>query len=151
MRKNLLIDLNSIACYFGVPTSKGASNEPGQNNLFAGHGIPARVRIPQMRHTLSRRLQDQELFMHGSIFMHELRAIDPSRKSARYRNMLAVHATKTLSHGHPRLDIQKHIGRRQRKSRLAYLCRLFPSIDPLGQGIVSSFLPLMIKSIRLQV
>ena len=31
--KNLLIDLNSNACYFGVPTNKGASNEHGQNNF----------------------------------------------------------------------------------------------------------------------
>ena len=31
--KNLLIDFNSIACYFGVPIDKGASNEHRQNYL----------------------------------------------------------------------------------------------------------------------
>ncbi len=55
MQKNLLIDLNSNTCYFGVPTNKGASNEHGQNDFFSSHGIPATLRIPQMCCALPRR------------------------------------------------------------------------------------------------
>ncbi len=134
--QNLLIDLNSIACYFGVPTSKGASNEHGQNNFFSSHGILATVRIPQMCCALSRRLQSAKFFMHGSIFMHGLRAIDLSREPARHRVMLAIHATETLSHGHPRSGLTQYIGQRQQPARLANLRRFCPSVDPLGQGTI---------------
>src|SRR3990167_5074648 len=118
--KNLLIDLNSIACYFGVPTNKGASNEHGQNYFFSSDGIPAFVRISKMCYALQRRLQDSKLFMHGSIFVHGLCTIDLSRKFTRHRIMFAIHAIKTLSHGYSWSNIKKHVSRCQRKSRLAY-------------------------------
>src|SRR3990167_10440927 len=97
--KNLLIDLNSMACYFGVPVKKGASNEHGQNNFFSSHGILASLRIPQMRPALSGRLQSAKFFVYGSIFMHGFCAINLPRKFTRYRIMPAIHATETLPHG----------------------------------------------------
>ena len=124
MSENLLIDLNLIACYFGVPTDKGASNEHRQNYFFSGHGILATLRIPQMCCAIPRRLQGAKIFMYGSIFMHGFCATDLSRKPARHHGMFTIHATKTLSHGHPGLNIQKHISRRQQSTRLAYLRRL---------------------------
>ncbi len=53
-----LIDFNSMPCYYDVLTKKGASYEHGQNYFFSSDGIPASIRIPQMRPTLSGRLQD---------------------------------------------------------------------------------------------
>src|SRR3989338_10311316 len=127
--KNLLIDFNSIACYFGVPISKGASNEHGQNNFFSSYGILASLRIPQMRPALSGRLQGAKFFVHGSIFMHGFFAINLPRKFARYRILSAVHAAETLPHGHPRPGLPQHISQRQQSARLAYLCRLRDDSD----------------------
>src|SRR3990167_8933112 len=127
--KNLLIDLNSIACYFGVPINKGASNEHGQNDFFSSHGIPAYLRIPQMRPALSGRLQGAKFFVHGSIFMHGLCAINLPRKFARYRILSAVHAAETLPHGHPWPGLPQHVSQRQQSARLAYLCRLRAGSD----------------------
>jgi len=135
--KNLLIDLNSIACYFGVPTNKGASNEHGQNDFFSSHGIPAYLRIPQMRPALSGRLQGAKFFVHGSIFMHGLCAINLPRKFARYRILPAVHAAETLPHGHPRPGLPQHISQRQQSARLAYLCRLRAGSDPSSPRTLS--------------
>src|SRR3989338_8176729 len=137
MKKNLLIDLNTPACYFGVPISKRASNEHGQNDFFSSHGIPTTTRIPQMCCALPGRSQNQEFFVYGSIFMYELCTINLSRESARYPIMLAIHATKTLSHGYSWHDIQKYIGRCQRESRLAYLRRLRASSDPSSPWTLS--------------
>ena len=128
--KNLLIDLNSIACYFGVPTSKGASNEHGQNYFFSGYGIPASLRIPQMCYAISRRLQSDKFFMPGSIFMHGFCAIDLSREFTRYRIVFAIYAAKTLPHGVSGVDFPQHISQRQQSTRLAHLCRLRAGSDP---------------------
>src|SRR3990167_4010837 len=126
--KNLLIDLNSIACYFGVPTNKGASNEHGQNDFFSSHGIPAYLRIPQMHPALSRRLQGAKFFVHGSIFMHGLCAInlpacaffkaDRSREFTRHRIMPAIYATKALSHGPSWSSLPQHIRSEEHTSEL---------------------------------
>src|SRR3989338_4403766 len=97
--KKFLIDLNSMPCYFDVPTIKGASYEHGQNHLFSSNVILTFVRIPQMRPEISGRLQSTKFFMHGSIFMYGFRAIDLSRKFARYRIMLALHATELYHMG----------------------------------------------------
>src|SRR3989338_9019667 len=76
----LLIDFNS-PCYYDVLTyKKGASYEHGKNYFLSSDGIPASLRIPQMRSRLSRRLQDTKFFMYGSIFKHGFRATDISAK-----------------------------------------------------------------------
>gem|GEM_PF-905692 len=128
----VLIDLNLLACYFGAPT-KGATHEHRQNRFLSSYGIPARLRIPKMRSSLSGRLQSQKLFVYGSIFVHGLCLAHLSRKSSRHRIMSQVDAPQTLSHGHPQQNLQEHPVRCQRKSRLAYLCRLRPDFDPPGQ------------------
>ena len=56
-----------MPCYYDVLTKKGASYEHGQNYFFSSNGILASIQIPQMRPTLSGRLQDSKLFVHGSI------------------------------------------------------------------------------------
>ena len=134
--KNLLIDLNSIACYFGVPTI-GAFNEHGQNNFFSSHGIFTNIRIPQMCRTISRRLQSTELFMHGSIFMYGFCTINLSRKFARYRIVSEIHATEALSHGHSRSSLSQYISQRQQSTRLAYLCRLLAGSNSSSPRTVS--------------
>src|SRR3990167_6773640 len=110
--KNKLIDLNRLACYFGAPT-RGAANELRQNRLFSAHGIPARLRIPQMCQTLQRRLQDQKFFLHGSISLHGLCAADLSRESARHRSVSQVDALPTLSHGNSLPSVPQHAFKRQ--------------------------------------
>ncbi len=61
-----LIDFNSMPCYYDVLTKKGASYEHGQNYFFSSDGIPASIRIPQMRPTLSGQLQDAKLFVRST-------------------------------------------------------------------------------------
>src|SRR3989339_2129834 len=97
--KILLIDFISTPCYYDVLTSKGASYEHGKNYFLSSDGIPASLRIPQMRSTLSRRLQGTKFFMYGSIFKHGFRATDISRKFTRYRIVPTLYAPKTLSYG----------------------------------------------------
>src|SRR3989339_786790 len=135
--KILLIDFISTPCYYDVLTSKGASYEHGQNYFFSSDGIPASLRIPQMRPALSRRLQGAKFFVPGSIFMHGLRATDISRKFTRHRILPAIHADETLSHGFSRFNIKKHISRCQQSARLAYLCRPRPGLDSSRQEIIS--------------
>src|SRR3989338_2797195 len=126
--QNDLIDFNPGLCYFDAPT-KGANNEHGQNCFFSSHGVLAALRIPQMRRALSRRLQGQKFFLHGSIFMHGLRPINLSRKPARYRILSSVHAKQTLSYGHSCSSVTQHAFECKQPKRLAYLCRLRASVN----------------------
>src|SRR3989338_2550170 len=131
-----VIDLNSFLCYFGA-SSKGAANEYRQNCFFSSDGIPASARIPQMCRALSRRLQSQKFFMHGPILMHGLRAINLSRKSARYPSLPTIHADKTLSHGYSWSSVTQHSCECEQSTGLAYLCRLCASINSYCQRFVS--------------
>src|ERR1044072_2404925 len=106
MQEKLLIDLKSNFCYFGAP-NQGATNEYRQNNFFSNPGIPTSIRISQMCRALSRRLQSQKFFMHGSIFMPGFCSINLSRKFTRYRIVSDVHAKQTLSYGLSQSNIQK--------------------------------------------
>ena len=136
MQENLLIDLKLDFWYFGAPDNKGAINEYRQNSFFSNYGILASIRIPQMCRTISGRLQDQNFFVHGSIFVHVFCAINLSRKFARHRIMFAINEQQALSHGYSRFHFQKHLGRCQRKSRLEYLRRLCPSANSSGQKFI---------------
>src|SRR3989338_3338176 len=129
MTKNIFLDLNLPAYYCDV-FQQGASNEYGQDNFFSSHGIPADVRIPQMRRALSRRTKDTELFLSRSVFEHSLRAVDVSRESSRYRVLFALNVRASVPHGLPGKNFPEHAGRCKRKTRLAYLRRLRDGSDP---------------------
>src|SRR6266496_3303794 len=122
MTKILFFDLNVPTCYCDA-FQQGASNEYGQNNFFPGHGIPADVRIPQMRRTLPWRTKDVELFLSRSVFEHGLRSVNISREFARHRILSALDVWTPVSHGFPGKNFQEHAGRCKRKSRLAHLRR----------------------------
>src|SRR3989338_1214044 len=129
MTKNIFFDLNLPACYCDA-FQQGASNEYGQNNLFPSHGIPADVRIPQMRRTLSWRTKNIKILMSRSVFEHSLRAVDVSREPSRYRVLFALNVRASVSHGLQGKDFPEHAGRCKRKTRLANLRRLCDDSDP---------------------
>src|SRR3989338_1423036 len=119
--QNVFIDFNSLSCYFGA-LYKGALNEHWENRFFSSHGIFALVRIPQMRRTLSWRLQSQKFYLHGSIPVSCLRATDISGKPARYRSVHAFHAEQAISYWYPRPCFAQHVIEREQPEGLAYLC-----------------------------
>src|SRR5208283_5397524 len=56
-------------------------------------------------------------------FEHELRAVNVSRESSRYRILSALDVRTPVSHGFPGKNFSEHIGRYERKPRLAHLRR----------------------------
>src|SRR3990167_2132487 len=131
MTKILFFDLNVSTCYCDA-FQQGASNEYRQNNFLPGHGIPADVRIPQMRRTLSWRTKNIEFLLFRSVFEHGLRAVDVARESSRYRVLSALDVRTPVSHGFPGKNFQEHAGRCERKSRLAHLRRPCDDLDSQG-------------------
>src|SRR5450432_2884400 len=89
------------------------------NSLRPGDGAFSRLRVSEMRHSLRRRFWKAQLFLLRSVSLSRLRAIDLSRKLARYRSLPAFGARQALSHGLPRSHLALHPGRRQRVRRLA--------------------------------
>ena len=82
-----------------------------------------RTQIPPMRSSLRRRTTCADLLLLGSVPLHGLRAIDLSREPARHRDLPACAWQQTLPRRHSRQPLAQHAGRRQRKTRLAHLCR----------------------------
>src|SRR3990167_7270899 len=131
-RKMSVIDLK-LPLQFGhsyfLTTQEGVAYEYRKNDFLSGNGFPTAERIPQMCQTIPRRLQSNELFMLGSVSLDSLCPAYLQGESPRYRNLSSVDQKETLSYGFSRSRFPQYAGRRQRKPRLAYLCRLCSSTD----------------------
>jgi hypothetical protein len=90
INKKLFIDLKyfSSECHSLVLNSEGMVDEFWKNDIFSDYGVPADIRIPTVRRTIFRQLQNQKLFMLGSISEHGIRAAYLQRKSERYTSVL---------------------------------------------------------------
>ena len=124
--KKLFIDLKyfSFGCHSLVLNYEEMADEYWKNDIFSDHGLPAGIRIPTARRAIFRQLQNQNLFMLGSISKHGIRAAYLQRKPARYTSVLVCGKTKDLSYGHSGKDFPQHTGPCQSDKRLAHLRRL---------------------------
>src|SRR5450759_1319982 len=86
-------------------------------------GMVAEIRIRQMRRTISRKPLRQIADLLQAVLDDGICSTHLSGKSARHRNMFAGRGKQALSCWDLQSRAQKHLGRCQRKSRLAYLRR----------------------------
>jgi hypothetical protein len=119
-----------------ITDRKGMANALRTNHFLSVNELSSQTRIQQMRSPISRRTLDSKLFVFRSIPLHGLRPTDLSGESSRYRNMPASHAAQALSRGDTEQSFSKHVGRCQRETGLAHLCRLRSGVDPNRQTIV---------------
>ena len=143
-------DVNKISCAktvfdfkmlnFGhnlpIPDRKGVASAHRTNHLLSAYGFHSETRVQQMCSTLSRRTSGSNLFLFRSIALHGLCPTDVSREPPRYRNLFTDDAIQTLSCRDSGQRVSKHLGRRQREKRLAYLCRFRSRADSHGQKAV---------------
>ena len=125
------IDLKSESpqSHTSLSKPKEMAYEFRQNDLFTTDGLRTYLRVSQMRETLQRKSQDQNLFVLGSISMHGIRAAYLSRKSQSYRSKPASDTRQTLPHGHTGQSISQYALQRQYGSRLAHIRRLCSSAN----------------------
>src|SRR5271157_5099759 len=113
--KKLFIDLKyfSLECHSLALNGEEMVNEFWKNDIFSDYGVPTDIRIPAVRRTIFRELQNKEFLMLGSIIEHGIRATDLQGKPAGYSGVPARCKAKNLSHGHPRKDLPQYTGPRQ--------------------------------------
>ena len=124
--KKLFIDLKyfSSECHTRALNCEGMVDEFWKNDIYSNHGLPVGIRIPTVRRAIFRQLQNQKLFMLGSISKYGVRAAYLQRKPERCTSVLTRRKTKDLSHGHSWKDLPQHAGPRQSDKKLAHLRRL---------------------------
>src|SRR5579862_549174 len=129
--KTSVFDLNlSRSCGHSFPSlGEDGTDESGQNGFCAADGFHSCARVPGLRRALSRQLQGQQFFLLGPISLHGLCSTDLPRKFARYRNLSSRHGRTTVSSGHSRTCCAQHLGRCQRGTELAHLCRFGSDLD----------------------
>ncbi len=132
INRKLFIDLKyfSLVCHSLALNGEEMADEYRKNDLCSNHGLLADLRIPAMCRTICGKLQNQELFLLGSVSKHGLRATYLPGKPAGYSSLSSGSQAENLSHGHTRKDFSKYISPRQPNKRLAHLRRLCPSLDP---------------------
>ena len=124
--KKLFIDLKyySFGCHSLALNYEEMADEFWKNDIYSNHGLHTCIRIPSVRQTIFRQLQNQKFFLLGSVFKYGVRAAYLQRKLARYSGVLACGKTKDLSHGHSGQYSPQHTGPCQSDKRLAHLRRL---------------------------
>lgn len=100
-----------------------------QARFLSADGSSSVAYVSLLRSTLPWRPVRQKLSMPGSVSHHGVCATDLSGKPARYRSPPSRSEDQAISHGHTGGYFSKHIGRCQRATRLANLCRLRPVVD----------------------
>ena len=126
MEKTSFIDLKlkSPQCHTSPLTQKEMAYEYRENSLCAVDGFYPHVRVPQMCRALPGKLQDQKLFMPGSIPLDGLCSTHIPGEPSGYRGMSQGSATQALPSWDTREGLRKYPGKRQSGSGLAHLCRL---------------------------
>src|SRR3989339_64718 len=95
--------------------------------VYPNYGLHAFENLSALRCKISRQLQREALYLHGSFPYYGFCTIDISRKPSGYRSLPASTKQKTLSHGHTEQSFPQHLGGGQRGAGLAYLCRFCQS------------------------
>jgi len=125
-------DTNSRMSHTSSSSQKEMAHGYWETYLCPSHGFSAGLRIPSMRSTIPRSLQDEKLFMSGPVSLHGLRTAHLSREPSRYCGLPSFGPTKTLSHGYSGHSLPQYPSSREPSKRLTNLCRLRP--DPLGRA-----------------
>ena len=118
-----VFDLKSISYYdptFSM-TLKGPGRVQRSIHLLATNGFLSKTRIQQVRSSAQRQSSSQNIHLPGSVPVHGLCTVDRPGKPARHRNLSSRVAFQSLPCRYSRKDLSQHIGRRQRKTRLANL------------------------------
>ena len=123
-------DLKSCSISLSLPvlylSQGGSSYVYRQTHFFSGNRSYAHAYIPSMCATVQGQLSCKTFHLPRSVSMHGVCPTYISGKSPRYRGMSPCPAKQTISYGHSGKNFTQHTGRGQRKTRLAYLCRLCP-------------------------
>ena len=121
-----------------------------KNNFCPTHGFSASLRISSMCPTIPWSLQDEKLFVLGSVSLHGLCPTYLSRKFERYRSLPSFGSTETLPHGYPEQSVSQYLSSRQPGERLADLRGLCPdSYCPSSASLCHRFLWSGIESNRI--
>jgi hypothetical protein len=127
-RKMFFFDTNSPMSHTSSSSKKEMAHGYWETCACPNYGFSADLQIPSMRSTIPRSLQNEKLFMLGSVSLHGLCSTHLSRESERYRSLPSIGPTKTLSHGYSGQSLTQYFGPCQPGEGLADLCRLRP--DP---------------------
>src|SRR5512139_4259546 len=125
------IDLNLKLpkCHTSFISRKEMAHEFRQNHFLSDRGTSAKLRVPPMCQTISGPVQDQVLFLLGSIPLYEFCPAYLSRKPPRYPSLSPGQPGKTLSHGLSGKHFSQYLGSCEPSPRLAHLCRFRPPLD----------------------
>src|SRR3972149_1231370 len=144
------IDLNIPKGHTSAKLQKEMTCEFRKNNFCPTHGLSTHLRIPSMCPTIPWSLQDEKLFMLGSVSLHGLRTAYVSRKSKGHRGLSSLSSTEALPHGDSKQSLTQYSGSCQPGKGLADLCRLCPdSYCPCSTSLYQRFLWRRIESNRL--
>src|SRR5258708_10536529 len=105
------------------------ADELWQIDLCTTDGLSSFQEFSTLCQTLSWRLQTQDIFLLGSVSLHELRAANLSRESARYRSLPARATHQALPSRHSRPSLAQYLGPCELGTRLAHLRRLRAGVD----------------------
>src|SRR6266851_4616892 len=105
------------------------ADEFWQIDLCTTDGLSSFQEFSTLCQTLPGRLQTQDIFLLGSVSLHELRAANLSRKSARYRSLPARATHQALPSRHSRPSLAQYLGPCELGTRLAHLRRLRAGVD----------------------
>src|SRR5229473_7332223 len=105
------------------------ADEFWQIDLCTTDGLSSFQEFSTLCQTLPGRLQTQDVFLLGSVSLHELRAANLSRESARYRSLPARATHQALPSRHSRPSLAQYLGPCELGTRLAHLRRLRAGVD----------------------
>ena len=101
--------------------------------------------------TLSWQLQNDKLFLLGSVSLHGLRTAHVSREFKEYRGLPSVSPKEALPYGYPRQSLTQYFGSCQPGKRLADIRRLCPDpYCPCSAPLCQRFLCSGVKSNHLR-
>ena len=87
------IDLNTSKGHTSAKLQKEVTCELLRSNLCPAHGLSTDLRIPSVRPTIPWLLQNEKLFLLGSVSLHGLRTAYVSREFKGYRNLSSFSPT----------------------------------------------------------
>lgn len=126
------IDLKSVI-NFGpktfIDSLKGLANVRRTDGLLTIARLSTQQTIRQVRPQIRRQQSNKKFFMFRPVSLYGICTDNISPKPARYRNLSAGNAAKTLSLWNTLKHLTQHACKRKRKSRLENLCRFRTNPD----------------------
>jgi hypothetical protein len=126
-----IIDLKThpFLCQLSDKTLEGDTYVHRTIDFLAGHGLHAVANFSPLCGQIPRRFQNKKVFLPRSIPLYGLRSAHLQRQSSRYRSVSSFSKQKALPYGHSWQCVQINSCRSQRKTRLAYICRIGSNSD----------------------